>query len=196
MWGARQLGTDRAKRLGASVFLFAITGIAACGGDPPAADRGSSGREPGELVLPPSASAPRVMRESAPPDTFQPDTSREFAILDVDSLLLMDDPVGRSGPELTVDAIAESYRGNYERALAAGGSAVRNRIDRELQREAELLTARGRGFAGWLDLIDALSPEQRARLVDRLNEANIELARDLHASEEPPEPDDPAPRGG
>lgn len=184
------------RRLAVPVSLLAITVIAACGGDRPVTDQKITGREPGELALPPSASAPRVMRESAPPDTFQPDTSREFAILGSDSLLLMGDPFGGTAPELTVEAIAESYRGNYAQALATGGSAVRNRIDRELQREAELLTARGRGFAGWLDLIDALSPEQRAQLVDRLNEANIELARDLHASEEPTESDEPAPRGG
>lgn len=184
------------NRPGVPIALVVIAMIAACGGDRPSADRGSTGREPGELVLPPSASAPRVMRESAPPDTFQPDTSGEFAIRGADSLLALDVAHGGSSPELTVDAIAESYRGNYARALEAEGSAVRNRIDRELQREAELLTARGRGFGGWTDLIDALSPEQRARLVDRLNEANIELARDLHGSEESPEPDDPSPRGG
>lgn len=176
-----------------SVALAATAGLS-CGGEPPAAGSSRADRESGELALPPSASAPRVMRESAPPDTIHPDTTEEFALLGTDSFPT-DLRVGGSDPDLSIDAIADSYRGHYAQALGSEGTAVRNRIDRELQQEAERRTALDRGFADWIELIGALSPDQRARLVDRLNEANIELARDLHGSAGPPEPDGTAPEG-
>ena len=148
-------------------------------------------RDSGELALPPSATAPRVMRDDQPPDTLVPDSIEEFAILGSDSLLLGPDIPAGLEPDLGVDAIAVSYRGHYAAALQSGGSAVQGRIDRELQHEAELRTAHDRGFRDWAELIGALSPEERARLVDRLNEANIDIARDLHSTAEPPEPTEP-----
>jgi hypothetical protein len=42
-------------------------------------------------------------------------------------------------------------------------------------------------------MIEAMSPEQRARLVDRLNAANVELARDLHGTVDQEEPIGTAP---
>ena len=148
-------------------------------------------RETGELALPPSASAPRVMRDDQPPDTLVPDSIEEFPILGADSLLLGSSLPAGLAPDLGVDAIAVSYRGHYAAALESLGSAVEGRIDRELQHEAELRTARDRGFRDWAELIGALSPEERARLVDRLNEANVEMARDLHGTREPREPTEP-----
>ena len=166
--------------------MLVLTLVLGCGGGSPSADARAPAREPGELFLPPSATAPRVMREAAPPDTFQPDTSGEFAILGRDTL---------EAPALGVDAIEASYRANYTAALQAEGSAVRNRIDRDLQREAELRTARERGFADWIEMVGALTPEQRARLVGRLDAANVDLAHDLHGTEGPAEADDTAPEG-
>lgn len=148
-------------------------------------------RESGELALPPSASAPRVMRDDQPPDTLVPDSIEEFAILGSDSLLLGSNMPTALEPDLGVDAITVSYRGHYATALQSQGSAVEGRIDRELQHEAELRTAHDRGFRDWAELIGALSPEERARLVDRLNEANVEIARDLHPTAEPREPTEP-----
>jgi len=183
---------SRARALAlACVSAFVLS----CGGEGSAEDAGAPEREPGELALPPSANAPRVMRESSPPDTLQPEPIEEFAILGSDSSALVDVGSGGFGPALSIDAISDSYRGHYAAALSAEGSAVRNRIDRELQEEAERRTARDRGFAGWNDMIGALTPEQRARLVDRLNEANVELARDLHGSAGPAEPEETAPEG-
>lgn len=152
-------------------------------------------RESGELALPPSASAPRVMRDDQPPDTLVPDSIGEFAILGSDSLLAASNLPEGFEPDLGVDAITVSYRGHYVAALESEGSAVEGRIDRELQHEAELRTARDRGFRDWAEMIGALTPEERARLVDRLNEANVEIARDLHGTVEPQEPSDP-PSGG
>jgi len=182
-------------RLRALTVALAAAAVLSCGGEPPAAGSRRAEREAGELALPPSASAPRVMRESAPPDTIRPDTVEEFAILGGDSFPPVDLRVGGSDPDLSIDAIADSYRGHYAQAVGSEGTAVRNRIDRELQQEAERRTARDRGFADWIEMIGALSPDQRARLVDRLNEANIELARDLHGSGGPPEPDGTGPEG-
>lgn len=150
----------------------------------------SEPRQSGELALPPSANAPRVRRDELPPDTLAPDTLGEFAILAVDSLSEGGSPLDAL-PDLTVEAIAEAYRANYATALRLEGSAVEGRIDRELQHEAELRTARDRGFGDWTELIGALSPEDRARLVDRLNEANVDLARELHAPAVAPDPTQP-----
>ena len=41
-------------------------------------------------------------------------------------------------------------------------------------------TANERGFPDWIGMIEALTPEQRARLVSRLNAANLDLAAELH----------------
>ena len=147
--------------------------------------------ESGELALPPSASAPRVMRDDQPPDTLVPDSIEDFAILAADSLELGSNMPAGLEPDLGVDAITVSYRGHYAAALQSEGSAVEGRIDRELQHEAEVRTAHDRGFRDWAELIGALSPEERARLVDRLSEANVEIARDLHPTAEPREPTDP-----
>jgi len=148
----------------------------------------SGSPESDELALPPSANAPRVMREELPPDTLTRDSVDEFVILGSDSTIpALDGGVGFD-PALSVDAIATAYRGHYAAALASEGSAVAGRIDRELQHQAELRTARDRGFGAWTELIAALSPEQRARLVDRLNEANVEMARELHGTPAPREP--------
>ena len=160
-------------------------------------------RQPGELALPPSANAPRVRRDDLPPDTLAPDTLGEFAILAFDSLtvdaaLSADGGPNADGglrpgvvPDIEVESIAEAYRSNYAQVLQVEGSAVEGRIDRELQHEAELRTARDRGFGDWTELIGALSPEGRARLVDRLNEANVDLARELHGSSAPTDPAQP-----
>ena len=44
-------------------------------------------------------------------------------------------------------------------------------------------------------MIEAMTPEQRARLVDRLNAANVELARDLHGSADEQAPTGTTPTG-
>jgi hypothetical protein len=176
------------KRLAAAV-LSAI--CLACGDGGGEIAFRTTPRETGELALPPSASAPRVMRDDQPPDTLVPDSIEEFPILGSDSLLLGSNLPAGLAPDLGVEAITVSYRGHYAAALESEGSAVEGRIDRELQHEAELRTARDRGFHDWAELIGALSPEERARLVDRLNEANVEMARDLHGTAEPREPAEP-----
>jgi hypothetical protein len=170
---------------------------AACGGDDIPGDARPRVRGSGELALPPSAGAPRVMRDAAPPDTFQPDSSDEFAITPFDSLPFPGAIPGAlpGAVDVEVELLARSYRGHYTDVVAAEGTAVRGRIDRQLQQEAERRTAQERGFPDWTGLIEALSPEQRARLVDRLNEANIELARELHGSSDEPEPNGTAPPG-
>jgi hypothetical protein len=161
--------------------------VLACGGDDGVVVR-SAAQGSGELALPPSATAPRVMREAAPPDTLDPDSLREFQIAGLDSFPEGGLEMPGLGSDLAVDAITAAYRLHYAEALQVEGSAVQGRIDRELQSEAERRTAADRGFAGWSELIEALSPEQRARLVDRLNEANIDMARDLHGAAEEQEP--------
>lgn len=156
--------------------------LSACGeGEIAEVDRPA--REPGELALPPSANAPRVSREATAPDTFRPDSIDEFEVVDLDSFPL-GDPLGvlPGYPDPAIESVADSYRRHYGESLRSEGSSVRGQIDRELQREAELRTAQERGYADWISMIEEMTPEQRARLVDRLNEANVQLARDLHGS--------------
>lgn len=167
-------------------LLGLVFALSACGGGE-IAEAVRPPREPGELALPPSANAPRVSRDATAPDTFRPDSIDEFEIVDLDSFPPVDpfgDPaVGiPGGPDAAVESVADSYRRHYGESLRAEGSAVRGGIDRELQRQAELRTAHERGFPDWLALIEALSPEQRAGLVSRLNAANVEIARELHGS--------------
>lgn len=172
--------------------------LSACGGGelaevvPPA-------REPGELALPPSANAPRVSRDASAPDTFRPDSIDEFEIVDFDSFPLgdpMSEPLVFPGsPDPAIESVADSYRRHYGESLRADGSSVRGRIDRELQREAERRTAQERGYADWTSMIEGMTPEQRARLVERLDEANLELARDLHGSANEDAPTGTAPTG-
>jgi hypothetical protein len=168
---------------------------AACGGDDIPGDARPRVRGSGELALPPSAGAPRVLRDAAPPDTFQPDSSDEFVITPFDSLPFTGVGALPGAVDVEVELLARSYRGHYTDVVAVEGTAVRGRIDRQLQQEAERRTAQERGFPDWTGLIEALSPEQRARLVDRLNEANIELARELHGSSDEPELNGAAPPG-
>lgn len=175
-------------RLVAAVLAAACVGCGDGGGE--VAFRAAP-REPGELALPPSASAPRVMRDDQPPDTLVPDSIQEFAILGVDSFASGSNLPVALDADLGVDAITVAYRDHYAAALRSEGSAVEGRIDRELQHEAELRTAQDRGFRDWAELIEALTPEERARLVDRLNEANVQIARDLHGTAEPREPIEP-----
>lgn len=178
-------------------LLGMVSALGACGGGE-IAEAVRPAREPGELALPPSANAPRVSRDAMAPDTFRPDSVDEFEIVDFDSLPAGDpfgDPaVGLPvGPDPAVESVAASYRRHYGESLRAEGSAVQGRIDRELQRRAELMTAHERGFPDWLSMIEALSPEQRARLVSRLNQANVDMARELHGSaDEVPSADAPA----
>jgi hypothetical protein len=178
-----------------ALVICAALAAAACGGDDLPGDARPRVRGSGELALPPSAGAPRVMRDAAPPDTFQPDSSDEFAITPFDSLPFTGVGALPGAVDVEVELLARSYRGHYTDVVAAEGTAVRGRIDRQLQQEAERRTAQERGFPDWTGLIEALSPEQRARLVDRLNEANIELARELHGSYDEPEPNGTAPPG-
>jgi hypothetical protein len=170
----------------AAVLVAAAT-VLACGGDDGVVVR-SAAQGSGELALPPSATAPRVMREAEPPDTLDPDSLREFQIAGFDSFPEAGPWGPDMGADLAVDAITAAYRLHYAEALRAEGSAVQGRIDRELQAEAERRTAADRGFADWTGMVEALSPEQRARLVDGLNEANIDLARELHGSSDEQEP--------
>ncbi len=172
--------------IGRNVALGGLLGLTsmlcACGGGE-IAEVVRPARDPGELALPPSANAPRVSRDASAPDTFRPDSIDEFAIVDLDSFPLGDPLVALpGGPDPAVESVADSYRRHYGESMRSEGSSVRGRIDRELQRQAELRTAQERGFADWTAMIEQMTPEQRARLVDRLNHANVELARDLHGS--------------
>jgi hypothetical protein len=176
-----------------ALVLCAALAALACGGDDDDDDSRPRVRGSGELALPPSAGAPRVMRDAAPPDTFQPDTTDEFVIPPFDSVPFLN--LGPGIVDVEVELVARSYRGHYTNVVTAEGTAVRGRIDRQLQQEAERRTAQERGFTDWTAMIEALSPEQRALLVDRLNEANIELARELHGSADEPEPNGTAPPG-
>ena len=179
------------RRLRGLITAGAALAAVACGGEDAQVDTRPGVRGPGDLALPPSAGAPRVTRDAAAPDTFHPDSVDEFEIVNLDSF-----PLGEPGPggrDPWVDAVADSYRTHYAGALNSEGSAVRGRIDRQIQQEAERRTAQERGFGDWTAMIEALSPEQRARLVDRLNEANIELARDLHGPVDEQGPIGPAP---
>jgi hypothetical protein len=170
----------------ASVLVGLVSVLCACGGRE-SAEVVRPAREPGELALPPSANAPRVSRDAMAPDTFRPDSVNEFEVVDLDSVPVgdpMGDPLGAPPgyPDPAVEFLADAYRRHYGESLRSDGSSVRGRIDRELQREAELRTAREQGYADWTAMIEAMTPAQRASLVDRLNEANVELARDLHGS--------------
>lgn len=167
-------------------FAWATIAVLACGGGDEGVVVRSGTRDSGELALPPSATAPRVMRDAEPPDTLDPDSLREFEIAGLDSFPYLD--TGDMGSDATVDAITTAYRIHYSEALQSEGSAVQGRIDRDLQSEAERRTAADRGFGDWGEMIEALSPEQRALLVDRLNEANVDMARDLHGPAREQEP--------
>jgi hypothetical protein len=108
----------------------------------------------------------------------------------------LSDPLALPGfPDPLIEAVAGSYRRHYGESLRSEGSAVRGGIDRELQREAELRTARERGYPDWTSMIERMTAEQRARLVDILNETNVELARDLHGSTSEGLPTRPTPTG-
>lgn len=188
-----------------SLALAALAWALACGGDESRLDTSRPAREAGELALPPSANAPRVSRDAAAPDTFRPDSVDEFRIVDLDSFPPGDSLAPLSGgTDAVIESVADSYRRHYAESLRSEGSAVRGRIDRDLQRRAELRTAHERGFPDWIGMIEALTPEQRARLVSRLNAANLDLAQELHgpagenASPDggPAEPDPNGPAGG
>ena len=169
--------------------------LSACGGGE-IAEFERPTRESGELALPPSANAPRVSRDAMAPDTFRPDSVNEFDVVDLDSFPpgdLMEPLPG--GPDPAVESLADSYRRHYGESLRSKGSSVRGRIDRELQQEAELRTAQEQGYADWISMVEAMTPEQRARLVDRLNTANVELARDLHGSADEQAPTGNTPSG-
>ena len=170
----------RPVRVGLALAAIAL----ACGGGDEDVVVRSAARGTGELALPPSATAPRVMREAEPPDTLDPDSLSEFAGLD--SFPYLD--TGVMGSDVAVDEITTAYRTHYAEALESEGSAVQGRIDRDLQSEAERRTAADRGFGDWGEMIEALSPEQRALLVERLNEANVDMARDLHGPAQEQEP--------
>jgi len=179
-------------------FVLVVLGclVLACGGEEGRLDVERSAREPGELALPPSANAPRVSRDASAPDTFRPDSVDEFEIVDFDSFPFGDSLGVLPGvPDPAVESVADSYRRHYGESLRADGSSVRGRIDRELQREAERQTAQERGYADWTSMIEGMTPEQRVRLVERLNEANVELARDLHGSADEDAPTGTAPTG-
>jgi hypothetical protein len=182
-----------------ALALAAVIWGMACGGEEAQLDVGRPAREPGELALPPSANAPRVSRDATAPDTFRPDSVDEFEIVDLDSFPAGDplrDPLALPGtPDPAIESVADSYRRHYGESLRSEGSSVRGRIDRELQRQAELRTARERGYADWISMVEAMTPEQRARLVDVLNETNVELARDLHGPAGGDAPAGPAPPG-
>lgn len=183
----------------AHVLAGLVTILWACGGGE-TAEVARPAREPGELALPPSANAPRVSRDALAPDTFRPDSLNEFEVVDLDSFTPGDplsDPLMAlpGGSDPAVDFLADSYRRYYGESLRSEGSAVRGRIDRELQRQAELRTAQEQGYPDWISMIEAMTPEQRARLVERLNEANVELARDLHGSADGEAPTGTTPPG-
>ncbi|HET6362732.1 MAG TPA: hypothetical protein VFH11_11855 [Gemmatimonadota bacterium] len=182
----------------ARVLVGLASILCACGGGD-IAEVVRPAREPGELALPPSANAPRVSRDASAPDTFRPDSIDEFEVMDFDSFPMGDplgDPLAFSGsPDPAVESVADSYRRHYGESLRTEGSSVRGRIDRELQREAELRTAQERGYPDWTSMIEEMSAEQRARLVDMLNETNVELARDLHGSVDEDVPAGAAPTG-
>jgi hypothetical protein len=181
-----------------TLALATVSWALACGGDEEQLDTGRPAREPGELALPPSANAPRVARDATAPDTFRPDSVDEFQIVDLDSFPgdPLSDPLAFPGsPDPAIESVADSYRRHYGESLRSEGSSVRGRIDRELQREAELRTARERGYADWISMIEGMTPEQRARLVDVLDETNVELARDLHGPVVEDAPAGPAPPG-
>ena len=167
-------------------LALAAIAVLACGDRDDGVVRRSAARGTDELALPPSATAPRVMREAEPPDTLDPDSLREFEIAGMDSFPYLD--TGIMGSDATVDEITTAYRIHYAEALQSEGSAVQGRIDRDLQSEAERRTAADRGFGDWGEMIEALSPEQRALLVDRLNKANVDMARDLHGPAQEQEP--------
>ena len=169
-----------------AALAWAAIALLACGGGDEDVVVRSAARGTGELALPPSATAPRVMREAEPPDTLDPDSLREFEITGVDSFPYLE--TGVMGSDVTVDEITTAYRIHYAEALQSEGSAVQGRIDRDLQSEAERRTAADRGFGDWGEMIEALSPDQRALLVDRLNEANVDMARDLHGPAHEQEP--------
>ena len=180
-----------------AAFALVCTAVVvfACSGEDASLDERTPTREPGELALPPSANAPRVMREAEPPDTLEPDSFERFEIVGLDSFPFVEPGGEAIGPDPTVDSITEAYRQHYAETLQSEGSAVQGRIDRQLQQEAERRTAADRGFSDWTEMIGALSPEERARLVDRLNEANVEMARDLHGPTDEQEPTGTAPPG-
>lgn len=179
------------RRLHVPVVLWVALAALACGDDNAGIDARPRVLESGELALPPSAGAPRVTRDAWAPDTFRPDSIDEFEIVDLDSVPF--GVPGLGGTDPAVEALADSYRRHYGEALDSEGSAVRGRIDRQIQQEAERRTAQERGFSDWTAMIEAMSPEQRARLVDRLNAANVELARDLHGTVDQEEPIGTAP---
>lgn len=164
----------------APVVIWASLVALGCGEEDARLDTRPRVRGPGDLALPPSAGTPRVTRDAAAPDTFHPDSVDEFEIVDRDSFPFMEP--GSFDRDPSMDAVADSYRRHYAEALDAEGSAVRGRIDRQIQQEAERRTAQEQGFEDWTAMIEALSPEQRAGLVNRLNEANIEMANELHGT--------------
>ena len=171
---------------------LALAGMAvfACGGDESGVVVRPAARNSGELALPPSATAPRVRQGAESPDTLDPDSLREFATAGLDSFPYLE--AGVAGSDVTVDSITDAYRIHYAEALQSEGSAVQGRIDRDIQSEAERRTAADRGFGDWGEMIEALSPEQRAQLVHQLNEANVDMARDLHGPADEQEPATPA----
>jgi hypothetical protein len=124
------------------------------------------------LAQPPSADAPRAAAEGFTPDTVRPGQ---------DSL----GPAPATS-ELDVDSIVSRYRSNYGSELVQTGSEVRGQVDPVIVEAAKRRTALDFGYveiSAWTDLMVDLTELQRADVTRRIDEANRELARELHSGE-------------
>jgi hypothetical protein len=159
-------------RLRDFVSLVVVVLMAACGEQPPEARDAGTGDTLAGLAQPPSADAPRAAAEGFTPDTVRPGQ---------DSLA----PAPATS-ELDVDSIVSRYRSNYGSELVQTGSEVRGQVDAAIVEAAKRRTALDFGYvemSAWMDLMADLTELQRADVTRRIDEANRELARELHSGE-------------
>ncbi|HEY7602603.1 MAG TPA: hypothetical protein VIB60_08865 [Methylomirabilota bacterium] len=163
-------------RLRDFVSLALVVLSTACGGEePPEGGEAAPGDSLAGLAQPPSAGAPRATAEGFAPDTVRPGAAGQ------DSLA----PAPATS-ELDVDSIVSRYRSNYGSELVQTGSEVRGQVDPVIVEAAKRRTALDFGYvemSAWMDLMADLTELQRADVTRRIDEANRELARELHSGE-------------
>ncbi|MGH7572135.1 MAG: hypothetical protein ACREMK_09870 [Gemmatimonadota bacterium] len=173
-------GRERARRC-VIAFMVVVLGTV-CGEQPPGeADSAPGTAASGELAQPPSAGAPRAAQPGFSPDTMRPEAA-------------VDDTLAGQGAapatsDLSVDSIVGQYRNHYAAELVEIRTGEAGAED--AAEAAKRRTALDFGYVemtAWSDMVADLTEAQRAELVQRIEQANRELAREVRREDPGGEP--------